>query len=106
MHSSLRPRAARRRGVRFLLALPIAIAALPAASANAGTIKLETAGCAGSGGVTANQFTVPTGVSSIQVVAHGAAGGASVSGTPAGGQGAWIQGTISVTAGTTLYACV
>jgi len=97
MHSPFRTyapkRTARRVGARILLTVPIALAALPAV-AHAGTTRIDTDGCG-------NQFTVPAGVSSLEITAHGAAGGGST-----GGQGAWIKGTVSVTAGTTLYACV
>jgi hypothetical protein len=104
MHSPLRTRAskrtARRLGVRILLTVPIALAAVPAV-AHAGTLRLDTVGCQGANGVTDNQFTVPTGVTSLSVTAHGAAGGGST-----GGQGQWITGTITVSPGDTLYACV
>jgi hypothetical protein len=47
-------------------------------------------------------FTVPAGVSSVHVVAVGAAGGSSASSIP-GGKGARVSGDVSVTPGQTLY---
>jgi hypothetical protein len=46
---------------------------------------------------------IPTGVSSVSVMAVGGAGGANYNGTPSGGLGAVASGTLTVTGGETLY---
>ena len=48
-------------------------------------------------------FAVPEGLGSVQVMAVGAAGGTSVFGGAAGGQGAVVNGDLTVTPGQTLY---
>lgn len=88
-------RGARRRSalVPLLISAPLALAALPAA-AQAGSVTLDDWGCSG------NEWTVPAGVTSIRLVAQGERGGNS------GGYGARITGSVAVTPGTVLYACV
>lgn len=95
-------RHARRLALPFLIAAPFAIAAAPA---QAGTVSLETAGCGGAGGVTANDWTVPAGVTSVSIFARGASGGLA-RGLSRGGQAAYVQGRLSVTPGEVLHVCV
>lgn len=72
----------------LLLALPLAVAALPSA-AQAATTRLDAAGCGGpGGGVTANEFVVPAGVTSIAVAVQGGQGG----GISGGGLAALVSG--------------
>ncbi len=96
-------RGARRRSLiaPLLLAAPFA---LPAA-AQAGTVTLDAVGCGGSGGVAANQWTVPAGVTDVRITLQGQPG--ATGGTPGtGGAGAYIVGTASVSPGDVLYGCV
>ena len=51
-------------------------------------------------------FTVPTGVTSIQVTMWGAGGGGSTGATATGGAGAYIKGTLTVTPGQTYTVIV
>ena len=51
-------------------------------------------------------FTVPAGVTSLQVVAIGASGGTAFIGGASGGRGARVAGALTVTPGATLYVAV
>ncbi len=63
-----------------------------------------TAGCGGAGGVHANEFTVPLGVTELTIEARGAAGKGS--GSADGGDGLELTHELSVTKGDKLYFCV
>ncbi len=95
---------ARRRGLPLLITVPAALALFAgpalAESDNVRTFDFTAPGCGGVGGVAANQFTVPAGVTSMSVVIRGEQGGTF------GGMGAELEGRIAVTPGQVLYACV
>lgn len=73
-----------------------------AAVAPAGTLAADPVNVAFAATGFEQQWVVPDGITSITVVAIGAPGGAG-SGGAAGGIGARVEGTLSVTPGTTLY---
>ena len=65
----------------------------------------STAGTNPDGGSgTYGTFTVPTGVSSVDIIAFGAGGGNGGPNTGAGGPGGYAEGTLAVTASQVLYA--
>jgi hypothetical protein len=98
-------RGARRLGLPLLTIVPAALAlqAAPAlaGSDNTATKTFSAIGCGGDGGVTANEWVVPDGVTSVDVTIRGDVGGGSL-----GGRGEQLTGTHEVTPGETLYACV
>ena len=95
---------------RFLLTAAVpALLLLAAAPAHAapdpeGQRTFATAGCGGAGGVHANEFTVPLGVTELTIEARGAAGKGS--GSADGGDGLELTHELSVTKGDKFYFCV
>ncbi len=84
---------ARRRAIGVVSAI-VAVAGPGAAAAGAAVTATTMYNSPG-----VDSFTVPQGVSSIEVTAVGAAGGGNANCTPAGGRGGSISGTIPVLAG-------
>lgn len=73
-----------------------------AANAHAADVSFTTPGCGGSGGVSANEFTVPTGVTSVDLLVSGSSG----KGARGGAGASLTRQAVPVTAGETLYLCV
>jgi len=86
-------------GMAVLVASTLGVIAIAPTTAQAATTSFTTPGC--------QAWTVPLGVTEIQITAVGAAGSAAFPGAPAGGTGDGVSATLSgLTTGETLFVCV